>query len=276
MVYMYLQCFFTFSYFSQFIFSHSFVPDHPKNEFVLEINLGNINKIYAYYIMTKKGGNKTLKGGSGAAEHGINVFGGIGNQHATSANDNTIAMKQMSGGKRKGGSMGVDIGAPLILTGLNQYMKRRSAKKGGKKVGGKCSLKGGKKHRMGDKSKKMMKKGKWGGKRKSMKKRGGKRMKGAGGTGNDESVYEVNVLERDDTEDNNNKNNINNDNVVALNDNNDDKLIINDEDEDQDEQKRLALAEKERLALAEKERLALEAEEERRALKAKQERFDSE
>jgi hypothetical protein len=67
----------------------------------------------------------------------------------------------MSGGKRKGGSMVVDVGAPLVLTGLNQYMKRRSAKKSG----GKCSLKGGK-------SKKMMKKGKKGGKRKTMKKGG--------------------------------------------------------------------------------------------------------
>jgi hypothetical protein len=119
----------------------------------------------------KKGGNlipkslvSLLKGGSGAAQHGINVFGGIGQQQPVGVNDNTIAMKQMSGGSKTGGSMGVDLGAPLILTGLNQYMKRRSAKNG-KKVGGKCSLKGGK-------SKKIMKKGKWGGKRRSMKKRG--------------------------------------------------------------------------------------------------------
>ena len=110
-------------------------------------------------------------GGAGAAEHGINVFGGIGQQQPVGANDNTIATKQVAGGKRKGGSMGVDVGAPLILTGLNQYMKRRSAKKGG----GKCSLKGGnKKEKMGGKSKKMMKKGKKGGKRKSMKKKGRK------------------------------------------------------------------------------------------------------
>jgi len=146
--------------------------------------------------MPAKKSNKSMKkkGGSGAAEHGIDVFGGIGKQGPISANDNTIAMKQFSGGNRKGGSMGVDIGAPLILTGLNQYMKRRSAKKGGKKVGGKCSLKGGKKHRMGDKSKKMMKKGKWGGKRRSMKKRSGKKMKGAGtsvGTNEKVPVFKV-------------------------------------------------------------------------------------
>jgi hypothetical protein len=103
-----------------------------------------------------------FKGGAGVAENAINVFGGIGQQHAAAANDNTIAMKQMGGRRKKGGSMFVDLGAPLVLTGLNHYAKRRS----GKKVGGKCSLKGGK-------SKKMTKKSKWGGKRKSMKKRGG-------------------------------------------------------------------------------------------------------
>jgi hypothetical protein len=120
---------------------------------------------------TKLGGSEKYEkkmGGAGAAEHGINVFGGIGQQQPVGVNDNTIATKQVAGGKRKGGSMGVDVGAPLILTGLNHYMKRRSAKKGG----GKCSLKGGK-------SKKMMKKGKKGGKRKSMKKKG-RKMRGGG------------------------------------------------------------------------------------------------
>lgn len=157
--------------------------------------------------MPAKKSNKNMKkkGGSGAAEHGINVFGGIGQQGPISANDNTIAMKQVSGGSRKGGSVVVDVGAPLILTGLNQYMKRRSAKKGGKKVGGKCSLKGGKKVKFGGKSKKIMKKGKWGGKRRSMKKRSGKKMKGAGpsvGTDNDDSddnneerVFQANIEE---------------------------------------------------------------------------------
>ena len=141
--------------------------------------------------MPARKGNKTMKnkggrffslrrrwarrGGAGAAEHGVNVFGGIGEQGPVSANDNTIAMKNISGGSRKGGSMLVDVGTPLVLTGLNQYMKRRSAKKGGKKVGGKCSLKGGKKVKLGGKpkSRKMMKK-KMGGKRRSMKKKGRK------------------------------------------------------------------------------------------------------
>jgi hypothetical protein len=108
-----------------------------------------------------------MKGGAGVAENAINVFGGIGQQRAVAPNDNTIAMKQMGG--KKGGSMGVDIGAPFLLAGLNQYMKRRSSvKKGGKK----------------GKSKKMMKKGKWGGKRR----RSAKKVMGGG----DKKIYYVN------------------------------------------------------------------------------------
>jgi hypothetical protein len=137
--------------------------------------------------MPRKGSRKTMKGGSGAATNAINVFGGIGAQHAAGANDNTIAMKQQGGsgaatnainvfggigqqhasgandntiamkqqGGKKGGSFGVDLGAPLVLTGLNQYIKgRKSAKKGGKK---------------GKKSKKVKRGGK---RRRSAKKRG--------------------------------------------------------------------------------------------------------
>jgi len=116
--------------------------------------------------MPRKGGRKTMKGGAGAAENAINVFGGIGQQHAAAANDNTIAMKQQGG--KKGGSFGVDVGAPLVLTGLNQYAKsRKSSKKGGK-----------------GKSKKAMKKGKWGGKRR----RSVKKMMGGG----DKKIYYVN------------------------------------------------------------------------------------
>ena len=135
--------------------------------------------------MKKRGGsagsffNSLFKGGAGVADHAINVFGGIGQQHAAASNDNIIAMKQMSGGRRKkGGSMFVDLGAPLVLTGLNHYAKRRS----GKKVGGKCALKGGK-------SKRMTKKSKWGGKRKSMKKRGG------------DNTNNTNDVEKQDTND---------------------------------------------------------------------------
>ena len=158
---------------------------------------------------TKKtsGGNEKHEkkmGGSGAAEHGINVFGGIGQQGPVSANDNTIAMKNISGGSRKGGSMLVDVGTPLVLTGLNQYMKRRSAKKGGKKVGGKCSLKGGKKVKLGGKpkSRKMMKK-KMGGKRRSMKKKG-RKMRGGelkcadGSTPVEENEEDVQQTDRGD------------------------------------------------------------------------------
>jgi hypothetical protein len=159
---------------------------------------------------TKKtnGGNdkhEKKMGGAGAAEHGINVFGGIGEQGPVSVNDNTIALKNITGGSRKGGSMLVEVGTPLVLTGLNQYMKRRSAKKGGNRMGRKSS-KRGKKVRMGGKpkSRKMMK-NKMGGKRRSMKKKGRKMRGGeltsADGSSpvekNEEEEEEHNEIEED-------------------------------------------------------------------------------
>jgi hypothetical protein len=91
--------------------------------------------------MPRKGGRKTMKGGLGAASHGVSVYGSIGNQVRALPNDNLIAVKPQTGGKRRrrGGSTGIDLGASLALLGLNELSKRRrtSVKKGGKskKVG---------------------------------------------------------------------------------------------------------------------------------------------
>jgi len=87
-----------------------------------------------------------MKGGVGAASHGVSVYGGIGDQHRVGPNDNMIAIK---GGKRsrRGGSTGIDLGASLALLGLNELVKRRrtSIKKGGKSK--KAGKKGGKRRR---------------------------------------------------------------------------------------------------------------------------------
>jgi hypothetical protein len=40
-----------------------------------------------------------MKGGAGATSHGLSTYGGINEQHAVGPRDNTIAMKQMNGGK---------------------------------------------------------------------------------------------------------------------------------------------------------------------------------
>lgn len=83
--------------------------------------------------MPRKGARKTMKGGVGAASHGVSAYGGIGEQQRASPHENLIAIK---GGKRRrcGGSMGIDLGASLALLGLNELGKRRSKsmKKGGK------------------------------------------------------------------------------------------------------------------------------------------------
>uniref|UniRef100_A0A6C0B7W2 Uncharacterized protein n=1 Tax=viral metagenome TaxID=1070528 RepID=A0A6C0B7W2_9ZZZZ len=87
--------------------------------------------------MPRKGARKTMKGGAGAADNAVSVYGGINDQHRAVPNDNTIAMKQQMGGKRRrrGGSTGVDLTASLALLGLNELTKRRrtAVKKGGKR-----------------------------------------------------------------------------------------------------------------------------------------------
>lgn len=97
--------------------------------------------------MPRKGGRKTMKGGVGASSHGVSVYGAIGDQHRSDPNNNMIAVKPQMGGKRRrrGGSMGVDLGASLALFGLNELSKRRrtSVKKGGKsQKAGKRRIKG--------------------------------------------------------------------------------------------------------------------------------------
>ena len=92
---------------------------------------------------------RSMKGGVGAADSGIAVFGDMKDQHPVGGGDNTIAMKPISGGDammlKKGGNMITDLGVPVVLVAANHLYKKRDTKKGGKKRRG--TKKGGKKHR---------------------------------------------------------------------------------------------------------------------------------
>ena len=75
---------------------------------------------------------KKMKGGSGAAEHAIATYGGMGQQHPISATDNTIAMNRVQeggsrkrGGKLHGGFLLVDVAVPAALLATNQIVRRR-------------------------------------------------------------------------------------------------------------------------------------------------------
>lgn len=61
--------------------------------------------VYIMDAFLKKGGSScgAQRGGSGAAEHAISTYGGIGGQQPASATTNVIAMK---GGKRRGKGKG--------------------------------------------------------------------------------------------------------------------------------------------------------------------------
>jgi hypothetical protein len=94
--------------------------------------------------MTKcKSGGKTqkrrcsMKGGVGAADTGIAVFGDMKDQQPVGGGDNTIVMKQIAGGNammlKKGGNMITDLGVPVVLVAANHLYKKRDTKKGGKK-----------------------------------------------------------------------------------------------------------------------------------------------
>jgi hypothetical protein len=74
-----------------------------------------------------------MKGGVGAADHAISVYGGINDQQRAAPHDNLIAVRQQAGGRR-GGSTGVDLGSSIVLLGLNELGKRRRTKV---KTGGK-------------------------------------------------------------------------------------------------------------------------------------------
>jgi hypothetical protein len=91
-----------------------------------------------------------MKGGVGAADSGIAVFGDMKDQHSVGAGNNTIAMKQIAGGscnaqKALGGGLITDLGVPVVLVAANHLYKKRGTKKGGKKHRG--TKKGGKSRR---------------------------------------------------------------------------------------------------------------------------------
>jgi hypothetical protein len=93
---------------------------------------------------------RSMKGGVGAADNAIAVFGDMKDQQPVGGGDHTIAMKQISGGgcnaqKILGGNMITDLGVPAVLVAANHLYKKRGTKKGGKKRRG--TKKGGKKHR---------------------------------------------------------------------------------------------------------------------------------
>jgi len=91
---------------------------------------------------------RSMKGGVGAADNAIAVFGDMKDQHPVGGGDHTIAMKQIAGGDammlKKGGNMITDLGVPVVLVAANHLYKKRGTKKGGKKRRG--TKKGGKKH----------------------------------------------------------------------------------------------------------------------------------
>jgi len=61
-----------------------------------------------------------MKGGFGGADHAIATFGDRGEQHAIGGNDNTIAMKPISGGNAL-----TSLGVPTVLLAANEIYKRR-------------------------------------------------------------------------------------------------------------------------------------------------------
>ena len=73
---------------------------------------------------------KSLKGGNGAAEYGVSVYGAGPDQHAQHAGDNVIAMKH--GGrrrrstKRRGGTPLAEIIVPAALVYANHAFAKRS------------------------------------------------------------------------------------------------------------------------------------------------------
>lgn len=78
-----------------------------------------------------------LTGGNGAAEHGVNVFGGPGQQHAVEGS-NVIAMKIVGGKgkktrKNKGGNVLSEIALPVTLLYANHAYSAKKSNKSFKK-----------------------------------------------------------------------------------------------------------------------------------------------
>lgn len=101
----------------------------------------------------KRRSARKMMGGSGAGDHAIAVYGGIGQQHAVGAGSNVIAENPVSGGsstlnvagatlgassiqtggskKRGGNPVLVDLAVPAVLLYADQKMKSRSTAKRG-------------------------------------------------------------------------------------------------------------------------------------------------
>jgi hypothetical protein len=87
---------------------------------------------------------KKMKGGVGAADHAIQVFGDAGAQHAAPGG-NVIAMNEVKGGskmvslmpavvgggKNKGGNVLTDIAVPATLLVANQSIENKEKTEGG-------------------------------------------------------------------------------------------------------------------------------------------------
>lgn len=90
---------------------------------------------YKNKSMKNRSNKRRMMGGAGAAEHAINTYGGMHDQHA-SPNGNVIAANTakmtggasipLIGGKKKGGNMLTDVAVPAILLVANHAYKRSS------------------------------------------------------------------------------------------------------------------------------------------------------
>lgn len=82
---------------------------------------------YKNKSMKNRSNKRRMMGGAGAAEHAINTYGGMHDQHA-SPNGNVIAAnaEKITGGKKKGGNMLTDVAVPAILLVANHAYKRSS------------------------------------------------------------------------------------------------------------------------------------------------------
>ena len=85
------------------------------------------------------------KGGAGAADHAIAVYGNGNEQHAVSDVSNFIAAKVVVGGENKdeitGGNILTDIAVPAILITSRELLKNRTRKSSKKSKGKRYSLK---------------------------------------------------------------------------------------------------------------------------------------
>ena len=81
-----------------------------------------------------------MKGGAGATSHGLSTYGGINDQQRAGPNDNTIAFKQMRGGKGA-------VFSPALFSNNNKSKKsnggrhRGSRRKSHKRYGGRPTQK---------------------------------------------------------------------------------------------------------------------------------------